>query len=225
MEKTPTAPQTPPAGVPLRVQSGLSAEERKVAGRWLSVLGVLATGSLIGVASSLYLAVHYPLLLIALSPLGRHLILVAPTVDPLAFIAVAVTRRVAFYIACFYLGRALGPAAIDWLESRAPRAGRFYRWLERIFKRASHLVVFLFTGPGISTIAGSSGMRAPVFLPLATLGLSLRMILVLVLAEWLRAPIEALLAFIDQYWIPGTILLVAAVVVYRWRQRGSRVPE
>ena len=221
MTEPESAHPIPPDRLSVRPQVGLSAEERTVLRRCLTVLGVLGTCSLIGVASSLYLSVHYPLFLIALSPLGRHLILVAPTVDPFAFVAVGMSRRLAFYIPCFYLGRALGPTAIDWLEARVPRAGRFYRWLERLFKRASHLVVFLFAGPGVSTIAGSSGMRAPVYVPLVALGLLLRMILVLLLGEWLREPLVALLALIEEYWLPGTIVLVAAVGFYRWRWSSS----
>ena len=40
------------------------------------------------VASDADVVNEAPLLLIALSPLGRHLVLVAPTVDPIAFLAV-----------------------------------------------------------------------------------------------------------------------------------------
>ncbi len=49
--------------------------------------------SMIGTMSVLYLANHFPLLLHALSPLGRHLILVVPTVHPAAVVAVATLRR------------------------------------------------------------------------------------------------------------------------------------
>ncbi len=56
--------------------AGLSPERRRIVGRCLSVLGALSTCAMIGVAFSLYLVNHQPLLLIALSPLGRHLVLV-----------------------------------------------------------------------------------------------------------------------------------------------------
>ena len=222
MENATSRSQAPPVGVP--PQAGLSAEQRKLARRCLSLLGLFSTGTLIGVLFSLYLVGHYPLLLIALSPIWRHLIVVAPTVHPLAFVVVAVSRRMAFAIACFYLGRALGPTAIDWLETRAPRAARFYRWLDRVFKRASHLVVLLMPGPGVSALAGSARMPAPVFVLLIALGLSLRMIIVVVLGEYFREPIEALLGLINDYWIPGTILLVLAVALYRWRSGGFGLP-
>ncbi len=183
------------------------------------MLGVLGGGSLLGVAASLYLANNFPLLLIALSPIGRHLILVAPTVDPVAFVAVASIRRLLFYLPCFHLGRTLGPEALVWIEVRAARTGRFVRWLERLFQRASRAVVFALPGPGMSTIAGVSGMPLRVFLPLVSAGLVVRMVLVVAVGEALRAPIERVLALIDEYWIPGTVLLVAGVALYQWRMR------
>jgi membrane protein DedA with SNARE-associated domain len=212
---------TAPGGDHATTQAFLTGENRRIANWCLGVLAVLSTGSLIGVASSLYLANHHPLLLIALSPLGRHLILVAPTLDPLVFIAVAVGRRLLFCIPCFFLGRAFGPRTIVWLETRWPRATGFLRWLERTFERASRLVLVLLPGPGTSAIAGSAGTRLAVFLPFLTLGFVLNAILVLGIAEWLSEPIEAALALIEDYWIPGTVILIVGIVLYRSRQRRS----
>jgi membrane protein DedA with SNARE-associated domain len=193
----------------------MGAGERRTARLCLAALGGLAASSWLGIAFSLYLVNHHPLLLVALSPLGRHLILVAPTVDPVAFVAVAVTRRMLFYLASFHLGRASGPAGITWLEMRAAHLGRFVRWLERLFARASHAVVLFMTGPTVSALAGISGMRARAFVPLAVLGLVVRMLVVVGLAEWLREPLEALLALIDEYWLPGTVLILAGIAAGR----------
>lgn len=202
----------------------LSSEERRVARLSLSALGILSAGSMLGVAFSLYLVNHAPLLLVALSPLGRHLWLVAPNVDPAALVAVLVARRMLFYLASFYLGRSLGPRGILWVEARAAWFGRFVRWLERLFARASHAVVLLLTGPTVSALAGISGMRLAVFAPLAATGLVARTLIVILLAEQLRGYIELLLAWIDRYWIPGTVLMVAGVALYRFTTRG-RLPS
>ena len=220
METTPKPLTIAGGEVPPEIQP-LGSEERKIARRCASVLGVLSTGSLIGVAASLYLVNEHPLLLIGLSPIGRHLILVAPTVDPLAFVIVAVARRMLFYLACFHLGRALGPTGIVWIEARAARAARFVHWVERLFERASHAVVFFLPGPTVSGLAGISEMRTRVFVPLSALGLVVRMLLVLGFAAWLRAPIEALLAVIAEYWIPGTVVLVVGIALHRWRRRAT----
>jgi hypothetical protein len=106
----------------------LSAENRRIVRICLVALALLSTGSLIGVASSLYLVEHAPLLLIALSPLGRHFVLTAPSLDPVPFVAVGTLRRLAFYVSCFYLGRALGPVALVWIEARARSSSEAASW-------------------------------------------------------------------------------------------------
>jgi membrane protein DedA with SNARE-associated domain len=214
-EEGPTgAPPSPP-------EVELSPGDRRLAGRCLSLLGFLSGGSLVGVASSLYLVNNYPLLLIALSPIGRHLILVAPIVDPIAFIGVAITRRLVFYLGSFYLGRALGESGITWLGARSARAARFVVWLQQLFRRAPHVAVVLLPGPMMSTLAGMSGMRRSPFFILTTLGLFFRMVITVRVAEHLREPIEAVLAFVDEYWMEGTVVMVIVVLIYQWSQRRS----
>ena len=196
----------------------LDPEKRRLARRSLSVLGVLSVGSMVGGASSLYLVNHYPLLLIALSPLGRNLVLVAPVVDPTAFVVIAVLRRMAFYLACFQLGKAMGPQGIVWLESRARRFARFVRWAERLFERWSNSVVLVMAGPTVSALAGISGMPLARFVVLAAVSLVVRMLLILAVGEMFREPIEQLLALIDRYWVEGTVVLVVATLLYQWRR-------
>ena len=201
----------------------LDSERRWIVRLCVSTLATLSTISLVGVAFSLYLVNHHPLLLVAMSPIGRHLLLVAPTVDPVAFVAVVVVRRMLFYVASFHLGRALGPAGIVWIETRAARLGRVVRWLEQLFARASHAIIFLFAGPTLSAIAGASGMRPRVFAALAAPGLVLRALVVIGVAASVRGYIEVALAWIDAHWIPGTIAMVALVALYRWRRRAPTV--
>ena len=107
-----------PLGAAPMVMTGEAQRVARLAG---GALAVLAIGSFVGSSSALYLVNHHPLLLIALSPIGRHLLLVAPTVDPVVFVAVAVGRRTLFYLASFYLGRAFGPPGVLWIEARARR--------------------------------------------------------------------------------------------------------
>jgi len=201
----------------------LDPERRRTVRLCVSVLATLSSFSLLGVAFSLYLVNHQPLLLVALSPIGRHLLLVAPTVDPFAFVAVVVGRRMLFYLASFHLGRALGPAGIVWIEARAARFGRFVRWLERLFQRASYPIVFFASGPTLSALAGASGMRPVTFAALAAPGLVLRALVVLGVAASLRGYIEVVLAWIDAHWVPGTIVMLALVALYRWRRRSPSV--
>jgi membrane protein DedA with SNARE-associated domain len=208
----PTDPDTPHPGLPL------DGERQQLVRLSLWGVGILGTASLIGVAFSLYLVNHSPLLLIALSPLGRHMVLVAPAVHPVAFVSVLVARRLLFYFACYTLGSALGPAGIPWLEARSTRAAAFVRWMEGIFSRWSRLVVLVMSGPTVSALAGMSGMRRPVFLLLATVGLVVRCLLVLGFAAWIEEYIEIARTWIEEVWVPGTVLMVAGVVLYRWKR-------
>lgn len=209
------------ADLPPELAGRLGVDERRAARRALSLMAILGSCSMVGVAFSLYLVNHHPLVLIALSPIGRHLVLVAPNVDPVAFVLVGVARRLVFYLASFHLGRALGPAGLVWLEARAVRLARFVRWLERLFERASYAVVLLIPGPTVSSLAGIARMPLRVFAPLAAAGLVLRMVLVILMASWLREPIEVLLELADAYWVPGTIVLAVGILIYRWMGGGS----
>jgi hypothetical protein len=104
-------------------------------------MGALWALSTLGRASSLYLINNAPLLLVAMSPMGSHVLLAAALANPIALLAVTIARRLVFYTATFYLGRALGPYAVQWVEARARHFGRFVRFVERLFARAPRLVV------------------------------------------------------------------------------------
>lgn len=207
---------------PVGVDTGLDDGQRRIVRLCLIGLAVLGTGSMIGTMSVLYLSNHFPLLLIALSPISRHLILVAPTLHPATFVGVATLRRLAFYVPCFILGRTLGSAALAWLDTRFRGAARFVQWLDRIFQRAQYPAVFFLPGPIMSTIAGNAQMPMAIWVPLVASGVVLRMVVVVWFGEWLREPIERLLALFDEYWIPGTIVLVASTALYQWRRRKGR---
>ena len=169
------------------------------------------------VAASLWLVNHAPLLLVLLSPIGRHVMLVAPLIDPWLLIPAVAARRMLFYLASFHLGRALGEPAILWLEARAGAFGSFVRWMEGLFTRWGKWLVLVGTSPTVSVLAGISGMRTRTFAALAIPGLLVRLWVMVQFAELLREPIEALLAWIDANWLPGTIVLVTAISLNRWR--------
>jgi hypothetical protein len=63
-----------------------------------------------------------------------------------------------------------------------------------------------------------SGMRLSTYLTLATLGLAVRLWIWIQFADVLRGPIEQVLAWIEEYWVPGTIALVAILGALQWRR-------
>jgi membrane protein DedA with SNARE-associated domain len=203
---------------PSETQPPPGAVDWPLARRCLFLLGALWALSTLGRAFSLYLINHAPLTLVALSPMGSHVLLAAALTNPLALLAVATTRRLVFYSATFFLGRALGPYAVEWVEARARHFGRFVRFLERLFARAPRLVVLGAAGPTVSALAGMSGMPLSTYLTLATIGLAVRLWIWIQFAELFRGPIEQLLEWIDEYWVPGTVVLVVILGATQWRR-------
>ena len=178
----------------------------------------MSVASGVGLLSSAYLVNHHPLLLIALSPIGRHLVLVVPKLNPVALILVAGLRRLAFYLACFFLGRALGPPGVAWLEQRAVRFARIVRWIETWFARAPRLVVLFFAGPTVSALAGMGGMSVVTYLSLAVPSLLARLLLLLGFGQLLREQIEGFLVWIDAHWVAITALMVLGLGLFQgWR--------
>jgi membrane protein DedA with SNARE-associated domain len=199
-------------------RSGPSPEQWRLARRCLYVLGAFWALSTTGRAFSLYLVNHYPLVLVAMSPMGSHILLAAALAHPVALLAVATVRRLLFYVPTFFLGRALGPLAIQWVEARAQRFGRFVRLLERWFAKAPRLVVLAAAGPTVSALAGMSGMSLGTYLTLASVGLAVRLWIWIQFADLFRGPIEQVLAWIDEYWVPGTVVLVTVIGFTQWRR-------
>lgn len=206
------------SAAPFRSGATPSPEQWRVARLCLYVLGAFWVLSTAGRAFSLYLVNHHPLVLVAMSPMGSHVLLAAALTHPVALLAVATTRRLLFYAATFFLGRALGPLAIQWVEARARHFGRFVRFIEGWFAKAPRLVVLVAAGPTVSALAGMSGMRLGTYLTLAGVGLAARLWIWIQFAGLFRGPIEQLLAWIDEYWVPGTVVLVTVIAVTQWRR-------
>jgi membrane protein DedA with SNARE-associated domain len=210
--------------IPSDVAKLLDPDARRIVRACLTIMGSLGVASWIGVGSSLYLLTEAPLVLIALSPLGRHLVLVAAVTNPIAFVAVAVARRLVFYLPAFYLGRTLGDLSIVWLERRVPLMARWVNFLERIFKWSPTLITFVMLGPLMSAIAGNSGMTPRTFAVVATAGLTCRMVITVYFAEWVKEPLEVAIAWLSEYRAPGTAILVGGLLInWLWKRRkGAR---
>lgn len=189
------------------------------------MLAALTVGTWIGVATSPYLVNNYPLVLIGISPLSRHMILVAPLVGAPMVLLVGGLRSLAFTAVTYFLGRSIGEPGLVWLEQRSENAGRFVRWLERLFQRWSYLAVFIFPVGVMACVAGVARMRPVGFFAAATAGIAFRLSLYVWLADSIREPIMRFLEFIRIYQVPATVVLVIGIgiyQVYKRRRRGSQ---
>lgn len=198
-----------------------TVSERRHVRHLVGALGALLAAGLVGSAFAPVLAVNAPLLLIVLSPLGRHLVLVAPVTSMPAFVAVAATRRLLGFSLLFFLARAYGEDGFVWIEARHPRTGRFTRHFERVFRRAAPVFVLLLPGTS-APVAGATHMPFRAYLPLATIGTTAWVGVAYLVGDALRAWTTPVLAFIRANMVETTAVCVVAVTLYElWRRRRS----
>ena len=188
----------------------------------LGMAGVLGALGVLGIALAPALLSYSPLLLIALAPLGRHLVLAAPVTDFVPFLLVATTRRVVTCGLAYLVGRAYGEAGIAWVQSRYPRAGRFVRSVEWLFRRAGPLVLLVAPGPMVCALAGVTRMRWLWFLPIAITGQAAWVTVTYRVGEALQAFILPILAWLEDNMLATTLACVALVALYRVLRRGKQ---
>lgn len=195
--------------------------ERRYIPHLLGVLGVLLTADTLGTAFAPMLAVRAPLVLIAFSPMGRHLVLVAPETTLPAFVAVASARRLLAFAVIYFLARAYGEGSFKWVEQRYARLGRTARVFERTFRRAAPLAVLLLPGM-CAPLAGATGMPPRAFLPLAALAVVGWVTVAYFVGDALSAWTAPVLDFVRAHIASTTAVCVLAVLLYEWRRRARR---
>jgi membrane protein DedA with SNARE-associated domain len=133
-------------------------------------LAALTIAGFAGVAFSPVLLVDAPLALIALSPLFRHLVVIAPLVDPVAFFVIAPLRLFLPDPFMYALGKRFGRRALGWVEARSVLMGRFVSWVERVFARTGALVFLVNQGLTVCTVAGVFRMHRGWFVAVNLVG-------------------------------------------------------
>ncbi len=185
-----------------------------------------ALASTLGTALAPSLLVHAPLSLVALSPLGRHLLLASPQVEALPFFAVALPRMFAVDPFMYLLGRDYGELALEELIARIGGAGRAVRWLDRAARRASWLLVLLWPDPLVCTLAGASRLNPALFVVLNLVGTVGALALVRFSGDALAGPLGWFRDFLANNTLTATAVSALVVLVaagLRWAAR--RPPE
>ena len=185
----------------------------------LGLLTVIIGSASIGVAFMPALLDYEPLLLIALSPLGRHFILVAPITAIVPFVAIGSLRKLFAGVVGYHLGKEYGEDGFRWIEGRSELGARVARFVERVFRRFGPLIVFLAPEMAVAALAGFSGMSLRLAVPLMFGGhimwLTVTHYVGGALSEW----ILPVVTFLRDEWVPATIICVVLVVLYRWIQK------
>jgi membrane protein DedA with SNARE-associated domain len=197
---------------------------RRATRRLIGVVVLLAVAAGIGDATSPMLVVHSPLLLVALSPRARHVLLASQVVGAVPLVAVALVRRLLLIPVLYRLGRLHGSSSLGWVERHYPRTGRWTRRVERWFERAEVPVVLLLPGLLTAYLAGCAGMAEPVLLALSVVGILARLAVLLVVGDVLVAPLTWVLGTIGDH--QGKLIMLSAgltvLQVVRHRRRARR---
>ena len=98
----------------------------------IGAAAVLTAAGGTGAAFVAVLLTNAPLVLIAVSPLYRHLVLTATVVDFVPFALVAVPARLLGSVVGYMWGLGYGERSLVWVEQRRPRWGRWLRVLEKV---------------------------------------------------------------------------------------------
>lgn len=116
------------------------------------------------------LLVNAPLLLVAMEPRFRYMLLVAPRVDLLPFMILVLIRRLISDPFLFALGRLYGDSGVRWMERQMQDTIGWVRKIERGFGKAAWIFVLLWPGFVVCLLAGATGMRFATFMILNIIG-------------------------------------------------------
>src|SRR5258705_19930 len=164
------------------------------------------------------LLVSAPLVLIICNPRLRNLVLTAPTLGAVPFIAVAVGRLVVTDPFFYWFGLRYGDASIRWMEKKLGPGAAIVLWLERFFARAGYVAVTVLPNQWICLLAGATKMRVRVFVILNIGGTIARVVLIWWLGDVFADPILAFNDWIGDHRIPLTLVTFGLVFFAVWRQ-------
>jgi membrane protein DedA with SNARE-associated domain len=181
--------------------------------------------SIIGDAIAPTLVDTHPLLLIALNPRIRNMVLVVNQVDPVWFYVVGTVRLLLSDPLWYLLGYYWGDRAVAWVEGRSDTWGRYAREFEKFYKKAAYPLVIAIPNNWICLFAGSAGMRPVVFFSLNIAGTIGRLYLIALFGEAFEEPIDWVLDFIQTWRWYLVALSVTIVAITTWRQARSGSTE
>jgi membrane protein DedA with SNARE-associated domain len=204
--------------------AGEAYARRKRALVYGAPVAAVAVAGLVGTAFMPYLLARAPLVLVALSPIFRHLVLVSRVVEAAPLFAVAVPRHFAPDVFVYLLGREFGRAALEWVEANSPSSGKLVRLLERLFSKAGVLVVLVSPDLIVSTLAGIARLPLPLFI-VANIAGTIGMVAVArYFGDVFDGPIRAILAFFQAHLALVTVASVLLVVALNWYLKKREPP-
>ncbi len=176
-------------------------------------IGLLIIGAQIGQAFVAKLAVEHPLLLIALDPRNRHMILASGRLDSWSFYVVGTGRLLLSDPLFYLLGYWYGDTAINWMNRRGGSIGQALKQAEWAFSKAMYPMLFVLPNNYICLFAGAQRMSPATFLTINITGTIARLVLIRWVGDLFEEPLKDVLGFFKEYQLQLTIAGVAAIVL------------
>ena len=186
------------------------------------ILGPIIAVVIIGTLGNMFhprLLRDHPLWLVAMEPRNRYLLLVAEKVDFVPYLVVATVRRLLSDPLFYLIGHLYGDAGVRWIERRLGDDVGLVRAMERGFRKAAPVMVFLFPGAIICVLAGATGMSPIVFLAANVIGTLTVVTLLYRFAEFFDGPLGAVNRFYANNTKLLTVISIVATLIWLWDQR------
>lgn len=183
------------------------------------VLIGLTVAGYVGDALAPSLVDTHPLLLLMLNPRNRNLVLITNQLDALSYYVVGALRLMLSDPLFYLIGYRYGDAAVRWVEHKTPTYGQLLRNLERVFAKASYVLILVAPNAYLCLFAGAAGMRIGVFAVLNVIGTFGRLYVIRRFGEAFDSPIDVVIDFIGEYRIPLLLITSALVVFSIWNER------
>ena len=161
-----------------------------------------------------------PLLQIVLNARNRYLLLAAAQVDALSFFLVGFFRLTLTDPIGYVLGRQYGEGGRRWIKEKLGDDGGVMANVEHHFARLAPLVMLLAPNLYMCVLAGATGMRPRVFVPLNVLGTIGRLLLFWFAADTFQEQLLDVLDVIQRYQWP--LIAVSFVLVSLQARRFNR---
>jgi membrane protein DedA with SNARE-associated domain len=195
---------------------------------WTIVTPIIVLISIGTVANAIHptLVKNHPLLLVALEPRNRWVILVAEKVSFWPLLIWGTIRRLASDPMFYLLGRLYGDGAVTWAEKRFDGGTGLIRGIEKVFQKAGPVLVFLFPGALVCVLAGATGMSPVLFLVLNVVGTIFTVTVLYQFASVVEGPVDAINRFYSNNFKWLTVVSVVLTVLYvgnQWRQGKSEI--
>jgi membrane protein DedA with SNARE-associated domain len=169
---------------------------------------------------------NHPLLLVALEPRNRWIILVADKVSFVPLLIFGTIRRLASDPLFFALGYLFGDNAIRWAERRFDMGTGTIQKIEKVFQKAGPVLVFLFPGALVCVLSGATGMSPVLFGILNVVGTIVTITVLYNFASVVDGPVDAINNFYGNNVVWLTVVSITLTVLYvanQWRQGKSEI--